>query len=321
MSKGKKSSIPDRWTDYQPLGKRIPGTRFIAFKVPLKESFEWRLAPNERFSPLDLVNQVTEQKEELGLIIDLTYTTRYYDPVELPGRLQHCKIFTVGHEVPDSETVFKFKNAVKQFLTENQHNDKLIGVHCTHGLNRTGYLICRYLIDVEGMDPNMAIELFNKCRGHSIERKNYIDALKRGPGHRNHHAAVSGYGWMNKEPYRYAPYSDYNPPNLQQCALQEQRHILARRGRVRQNLYRSTQNQNHNTCCDGQSVYSSWYPPTSHTMQQRWNHNRGPDSQWFDSPYQPHLQECGPSFPVQNPHYPLQHGRYSADRWSNENFY
>lgn len=44
------------------------------------QSFEWKLAPNERFSPLDLIHQVREQKEELGLIIDLTYTTRYYEP-------------------------------------------------------------------------------------------------------------------------------------------------------------------------------------------------------------------------------------------------
>ncbi|XP_061655167.1 uncharacterized protein LOC133489907 isoform X6 [Phyllopteryx taeniolatus] len=36
--------------------------------------------------------------------------------------------------------------------------DKLIGVHCTHGLNRTGYMICRYLIDVDGMDPAEAIK-------------------------------------------------------------------------------------------------------------------------------------------------------------------
>ncbi|XP_060106818.1 RNA/RNP complex-1-interacting phosphatase isoform X2 [Heteronotia binoei] len=312
MSKGK-SSIPDRWTAYQPLGKRIPGTRFIAFKVPLKRSFEGKLAPSERFSPLDLVNQVREQKEELGLIIDLTYTTRYYEPEELPGSLQHCKIFTVGHEVPDNETVLKFKSAVKQFLTENRHNDKLIGVHCTHGLNRTGYLICRYLIDVEGMDPTMAIELFNRCRGHSIERKNYIDALKRGPARRNHHAAVSGYGWMNKEHCRYTPGSgfqatDFNPRNLQHCALQEQR--------------RSTQNQKHITCYnEDQSVYSPQHPPPPHSIQQRWNHNRRPNSQWFDSLYQPYLQECEPSFPVQNPHYPFQHGRYSADRKSSQNFY
>ncbi|KAK2501706.1 hypothetical protein MC885_007411, partial [Smutsia gigantea] len=35
---------------------------------------------------------------------------------------------------------------------------KLIGVHCTNGINRTGYLICRYLIDVEGWDPDTAIQ-------------------------------------------------------------------------------------------------------------------------------------------------------------------
>ncbi|XP_057414669.1 uncharacterized protein LOC130709433 [Balaenoptera acutorostrata] len=36
--------------------------------------------------------------------------------------------------------------------------DRLLGVHCTHGFNRTGYLMCRYLIDVEGMWPDDAIE-------------------------------------------------------------------------------------------------------------------------------------------------------------------
>nr|XP_056716084.1 RNA/RNP complex-1-interacting phosphatase [Euleptes europaea] len=329
-----KSKIPDRWTDYLPLGKRIPGTRFIAFKVPLKKKYECRLAPNERFSPLDLVDQVREQNEELGLIIDLTYTTRYYEPKELPDRLQYCKIYTVGHEVPDNETVLKFKSVVNQFLMENQHNDKLIGVHCTHGLNRTGYLVCRYLIDVEGMDPNMAIELFNRCRGHSIERKNYIDALKTGPACRDHHAAFSGSGWINKGYYRPAYNSDfqvadYNPPNLQQLALQEQRHFPAGRGRGRQNPYGRSSAQNFITCYDeGQSVFGPLPPSVPDTIQQRGrhrrnqrNHSRISNSECFDLPYQTHLQESGHSVPVQNSHYPLQHGRYSTDRQSSQNFY
>ncbi|KAF7236676.1 RNA/RNP complex-1-interacting phosphatase [Varanus komodoensis] len=179
-----------RWTDYLPLGKRIPGTRFIAFKVPLKKKFEWRLAPNERFSPSDLLDQVREQKEELGLIIDLTYTTRYYEPEELPDTVQYCKILTVGHEVPDNDTIFRFKSAVKKFLTENEHNDKLIGVHCTHGLNRTGYLVCskmcfycgRYLIDVEGMDPNTAIERENRSLPTSVRHSlTYLHVTNRSP--------------------------------------------------------------------------------------------------------------------------------------------
>ncbi|KFP69496.1 RNA/RNP complex-1-interacting phosphatase, partial [Acanthisitta chloris] len=120
-----------RWTDYIPLGRRMPGTRFIAFKVPLKKSFDQNLSPEERFSPRDLIRKIRERKEELGLIIDLTYTTRYYRPEELPATLCYSKIWTMGHEIPNKQTIFQFKCVVKQFLNNNKDNDKLIGVHCT----------------------------------------------------------------------------------------------------------------------------------------------------------------------------------------------
>uniref|UniRef100_A0A8D0HD98 RNA/RNP complex-1-interacting phosphatase n=1 Tax=Sphenodon punctatus TaxID=8508 RepID=A0A8D0HD98_SPHPU len=168
------------WTDYTPLGQRMPGTRFIAFKVPLKKSFECRLDPNERFSPLDLIERIRDQKEELGMIIDLTYTTRYYGAEELPDTLCYCKILTVGHEVPDHETIFKFKSAVKKFLKENQDNDKLIGVHCTHVILKWNSW------HWDGLGGGILLApgdegLFNKCRGHSMERKNYIEDLQEGP--------------------------------------------------------------------------------------------------------------------------------------------
>ena len=35
--------------------------------------------------------------------------------------------------------------------------DGLIGVHCTHGVNRTGYLVCRYLIERLQWNPDEAI--------------------------------------------------------------------------------------------------------------------------------------------------------------------
>ncbi|XP_041440764.1 dual specificity phosphatase 11 L homeolog isoform X2 [Xenopus laevis] len=180
-----KNHLPDRWTDYTPLGKRIPGTRFIAFKVPLKKIFNSKIESWQRFSSADLIRDVQAQKEELGLIIDLTCTTRYYSPEELPESLHYAKIFTVGHEVPSDETIFQFKCIINRFLKENSNNDKLIGVHCTHGLNRTGYLVCRYLIDVLGMVPSDAIEKFNQSRGHCIERKNYLDDLMCGEMRRN----------------------------------------------------------------------------------------------------------------------------------------
>ncbi|XP_075714582.1 RNA/RNP complex-1-interacting phosphatase isoform X2 [Rhinoderma darwinii] len=172
-----KQSIPDRWTEYIPVGRRIPGTRFIAFKVPLKSMYDIQLKPWQRFSPSDLFKEVGKQKEELGLIVDLTCTQRYYSAKELPKTIMYSKIFTIGHQVPSTKVINQFQNRVKQYLSENSENDKLVGVHCTHGLNRTGYLVCRYLIDMLSMEPSEAIEKFNNSRGHSIERTNYLDDL------------------------------------------------------------------------------------------------------------------------------------------------
>ena len=57
-------------------------------------------------------------------------------------------------------------------------SESVIGVHCTHGVNRTGYLICRYLIQKLSWDPENAIEKFAEFRGHPIERNNYLHSLK-----------------------------------------------------------------------------------------------------------------------------------------------
>ncbi|KAL1266258.1 hypothetical protein QQF64_001933 [Cirrhinus molitorella] len=211
MHTKKKNGVPDRWTDYTPLGKRIPGTRFIAFKVPLKQSFRYRLTQSEVFGPFDLVRMLEKEGQELGLIIDLTFTTRYYKVEDLPNTLYHLKIFTAGHEVPKDETILSFKKAVRHFLHDNENNDKLIGVHCTHGLNRTGYLICRYLIDVDGMNPQNAINLFNESRGHSIERQNYLDDLMTG-----HRRSNKGMEKPDQEPAQglaNEPRDDAPPPH------------------------------------------------------------------------------------------------------------
>ncbi|XP_068191399.1 RNA/RNP complex-1-interacting phosphatase isoform X2 [Antennarius striatus] len=177
--------IPDRWLNYKAVGKRLRGTRFIAFKVPLKESLNRQLARSDIFGHQELLDDVNKKNQQLGLIVDLTFTTRYYCFKDVPESLLLAKIFTRGHEIPSDDTILSFKRAVRRFLRNNSDNDKLIGVHCTHGVNRTGYLICRYLIDVDGMDPTEAVNLFNSCRGHAIERQNYLEDLRSGPKRRS----------------------------------------------------------------------------------------------------------------------------------------
>ncbi|XP_034286349.1 uncharacterized protein LOC117673204 [Pantherophis guttatus] len=177
----KKNTIPDGWRNVSPVGQPIPGTRFIAFKVPLKRAINNRLPLPQKFTPKDLIAAVKAFNKELGLIIDLTYTTRYYNTKELPRNTEYKKLFTVGLEVPDDPTILLFKKWVRKFLWDNADNEKLIGVHCTNGINRTGYLICRYLIDVEGWDPETAIQAFGEARGHHMDGPIYLTDLKTQP--------------------------------------------------------------------------------------------------------------------------------------------
>ncbi|XP_065263705.1 uncharacterized protein LOC135881119 [Emys orbicularis] len=181
----KKNTIPDGWRTLTPVGQPIPGTRFIAFKVPLKGAINQRLTPTQKFTPKDLIAAMKALNVELGLIIDLTYTTRYYEVKDLPKSVQYKKLYTVGLEVPDNATILQFKKWVRKFLWENAGNDKLIGVHCTNGINRTGYLISmffvRYLIDVEGWDPETAIQAFGDARGHRMDGLVYLTDLRTQP--------------------------------------------------------------------------------------------------------------------------------------------
>lgn len=47
-------------------------------------------------------------------------------------------------------------------------------------LNCTGYLVCRYLIDVDGLDAPVVVDFFNSRSGRCIERKNYLKDLQQG---------------------------------------------------------------------------------------------------------------------------------------------
>ncbi|XP_049317757.1 uncharacterized protein LOC105230164 isoform X1 [Bactrocera dorsalis] len=167
-------SIPDRWLNYTPMGQRVEGTRFIAFKVPLREAVNENVDEQRRLDASILLKSIPN----LGMIIDLTNTSRYYTPdCFLKKGLEYKKLMIPGHHTPPPHLVDQFKKLVFNFLNKNAGNDKLIGVHCTHGVNRTGYLICNYMISELDVKPEEAIDKFNLSRGHKIERKNYIDSL------------------------------------------------------------------------------------------------------------------------------------------------
>ncbi|KAI0229157.1 RNA/RNP complex-1-interacting phosphatase [Lamellibrachia satsuma] len=170
--------VPDRWEDYTAVGERIAGTRFISFKVPLHQGLSGLVEESDRMTPCDLVAKVKSMGHKLGLVVDLTNTSRYYNYKEIEdlGICYH-KIHTEGHVVPSKAVRKNFFASVDEFLHNNVDNDLLVGVHCTHGVNRTGYLVCKYMITRLNFPAKDAIAAFNMARGHPLERSNYIADL------------------------------------------------------------------------------------------------------------------------------------------------
>jgi len=173
--KGGKNDVPDRWEAYCKIGSVVEGTPFIPFKVPLKQCILDKVSKevDNKWRVEDVISAVPG----LGLVIDLTFTTRYYDPkIFTSNDIKHKKILTAGHGVPEEQVVEEFVKAVDSLVAEG--GEKLVGVHCTHGLNRTGYLVCRYMIQRLGIEPEVAMAAFDRARGHKMERVNYIEHLK-----------------------------------------------------------------------------------------------------------------------------------------------
>ncbi|KAK0419821.1 hypothetical protein QR680_014343 [Steinernema hermaphroditum] len=176
------AKIPDKWSKYEPIGTVIPETRFICFKTPLSDHLAWsKVHKSQRFNVSDLFRKVAEMNQELGLIIDLTNSDRYYDPNDVEGMMvEYEKLYCPsGGFCERDDLVETFNNLVENFVTRNLENKLLIGVHCSDGVNRCGYLVCNFLIHKLGWNSHEALNAFEQARGHAIDRGHYVAAVHR----------------------------------------------------------------------------------------------------------------------------------------------
>ncbi|OWR45610.1 putative mRNA capping enzyme [Danaus plexippus plexippus] len=130
-----------------------------------------------RFTPSMVFDYVKKYKKRLGLWIDLTNTTRFYDRTEVENRgCIYKKLSCRGHgQTPSEQQTKQFIDIVSDYIAQNPNN--LIGVHCTHGFNRTGFLLCAYMIIQEDCSVDFAIFNFAQERPPGIYKQDYIDEL------------------------------------------------------------------------------------------------------------------------------------------------
>ncbi|RDI82546.1 hypothetical protein Vi05172_g7368 [Venturia inaequalis] len=173
-----------KWRDVVPVSKPIAGF-FRALKT-LRDV-------DETHTPKVFVEEWSPRhgngKDGLGsvaAVIDITHDSPVYDPdVLLSGGISYTKWPTVSKFPPTAEKVKEFVTLVESVhsdLFSGSHDveqgvDRLIGVHCHYGFNRTGFFIVAYMVERLGWDLKDALAEFAKAKEPGIKHSHFVDEL------------------------------------------------------------------------------------------------------------------------------------------------
>lgn len=105
--------------------------------------------------------------------------------VHIPVMLLRKKMFE--HLAFPCFSNFMFFEKYKNF---QGHPNDIIAIHCTHGFNRTGFLIAAYLAKEMDWAVDAAIRAFAKGRPDGIYKQLYLDDLVRRYGDEEDHVQV-----------------------------------------------------------------------------------------------------------------------------------
>ena len=144
---GPREAIPEGWVECAKGSEEICG--MVAMKSPLSPAYTACLPEEDRWSPINAV--MASGGRRVKLIIDLTSTSGYYQPAELPSGVQWIKLPVKDQSVPADEKVAKAIEQLRKLKDDGDtpHGPPIAIVHCTHGTNRTGYFLAIAL----GMRP------------------------------------------------------------------------------------------------------------------------------------------------------------------------
>uniref|UniRef100_A0A3P9A9J8 mRNA-capping enzyme n=1 Tax=Esox lucius TaxID=8010 RepID=A0A3P9A9J8_ESOLU len=169
---------PPRWRNCPRRGQPVAG-KFLPMKTMLGPQYDDKVPEENRFHPNMLSQYLKSLKVKMGLLVDLTNTSRFYDRNEIEKEgVKYVKLQCKGHgECPTTETTNMFIRLCEHFMEKTP--TELIGVHCTHGFNRTGFLICAYLVEKMDWSIEAAVAGFAQARAPGIYKGDYLRELFR----------------------------------------------------------------------------------------------------------------------------------------------
>ena len=132
-----------------------------------------------RFTPDMLFQSMKAYKVKIGLWVDLTNTDRFYNKNLVENNdCKYVKLSCRGHgETPSPDSVRAFVHICKNYIANNPMD--IVGVHCTHGFNRTGFLITAFMIEEFDWSVDMAVNSFTAAREPGIYKESYLKDIYR----------------------------------------------------------------------------------------------------------------------------------------------
>lgn len=169
-----------KWGDYAAFGEVVHPSLFIPMKTPLSQAIlsEWSLPeePKHSLTISSLLQQQHFLHRQIGLIIDLSnHETLYAE--DIPPFLQYQHVQLVAKVFPDQAQVDQVIDLAEKYWADNP--TRHIAIHCAYGFNRTGFVVCSYLVQALGMSVDEALAAFEEARPPGVKHERFVQELHR----------------------------------------------------------------------------------------------------------------------------------------------
>jgi hypothetical protein len=166
-----------KWGDYASFGEPALPSKFIPMKTPLSPTL---LREDTFENVLLLPNFLAEQREsrgrDVGLVIDLSnHDCLYGDGI--PEGLERVHVRNVAKSVPDIACTSEVIAVASEFWSRRPN--AFVAIHCAYGFNRTGFVLCCYLIEACGLSADDALASFATARPPGVKHDRFKVALRR----------------------------------------------------------------------------------------------------------------------------------------------
>lgn len=188
--------LPDRYNDYDAFNKyfvvpRLALRGVLPSKTFLDVCFDEQVAPRidgrgiwrvgdiakHRFQSIDKPGLT--DRPSVAAVVSLCLTERYYDIHELRRLgVRYTRFEVQGNgDLPRLSSIFAFLELFAHL--SYQFPNQLVILHCTHGINRTGFFSLMLLLAFQGRRVEDAVDYFGQARGRAIDRDELIEYAKQ----------------------------------------------------------------------------------------------------------------------------------------------